>query len=99
MNSEASTEVRHRHGTTTAYQKDVCRCNLCREANRLYMQKYRRARGVKPNPDGWGEQVRRHGTRSRYNHGCRCAECRTANAAYAAVRAHLAKASTDVGGE
>lgn len=57
------------HGLRSSY--NVCRCPDCCEANRLYLQDYRkRVRGTEP-PE--------HGTRAGYVvYGCPCDDCRTA---------------------
>lgn len=70
------------HGSRTSYTAG-CRCAPCTEANRVYIERWRRRRGV--------EQLQRgtfapHGTRSRYTRGCRCDECTEANTTYERAR-------------
>lgn len=62
-----------RHGTPNGYGNHHCRCERCREANRLQHAEYmRRVRA-----DG---RIRgRHGTDLAYDSGCRCEECRLAH--------------------
>jgi hypothetical protein len=66
-----------RHGTRSTYTNNVCRCDLCRVANRDYMRRLRdnlKARTV-DGDEPW------HGTFSGYaNWGCRCDLCKAANA-------------------
>lgn len=38
------------HGTGTAYQRDKCRCDFCREANRLYMRAWKERQGLPVGP-------------------------------------------------
>lgn len=76
-----------RHGTTNGYGNLGCRCEACREANRVnhaaYMAKVR-ATGELSNKDA------KHGTSYRYDVGCRCDECREAhNAKSRATKARL----------
>ena len=71
----ASTGRRAEHGSRSRYTTG-CRCAACREANRAYVEQWRRATGVQPLRTG---PQTGHGTPSRYYHwGCRCAECRAA---------------------
>lgn len=63
------------HGKENTYARHGCRCDECREANRL-AQRRKRARD-KPTP----EHV--HGTKSGYSYyRCRCVECLRAWKAY-----------------
>lgn len=53
-------------------------CDVCRSEWAAAAEAYRRRKGVKKRtPPG-------HGTRSRYNQGCRCEPCREANRVYRA---------------
>lgn len=64
-----------RHGTTNGYGNLGCRCDACREANRLSHAAYvRRARETR---ELTGPDVK-HGTSYRYGMGCRCEECHEA---------------------
>jgi hypothetical protein len=59
-----------RHGTANGYANLNCRCDRCKEANRIthaaYMQRVRAD----------GRIVGKHGTDLAYDSGCRCDECR-----------------------
>lgn len=78
------------HGTISRYNSG-CRCDECRRANREYGREYYRKR---KQADREADLAKRracremypcrspHGTRSRYNSGCRCDECRRANREY-----------------
>lgn len=62
------------HGSYSTYQNWRCRCDACREANRLYHIRARERRKAKPRSEV------PHGTPGGYtNWGCRCAFCRLAN--------------------
>lgn len=64
------------HGTSTAYNRDKCRCDACKAAKALSRKgvgRVRRANG-EPAP---------HGTTTNYSRGCRCRPCRDAVAAHA----------------
>ncbi|BBY59167.1 hypothetical protein [Mycolicibacterium sarraceniae] len=62
-----------RHGTSNGYGNHFCRCDLCREANRIshaaYMKRIRDE----------GRLVGKHGTDLAYDSGCRCDECSEAH--------------------
>jgi hypothetical protein len=62
-----------RHGTPNGYGNHGCRCDRCREANRvqhrLYMAQVRAE----------GRALGRHGSELRYDTGCRCDQCREAH--------------------
>ncbi|MEU0427876.1 hypothetical protein ABZ235_30580 [Streptomyces canus] len=65
------------HGDRRRYQRG-CRCDECREANRLYKASWRAKRRSDPSLLGRAT----HGKASTYRqYGCRCDECRTANSA------------------
>ncbi len=68
------------------YKSGDCRCRRCTDEWNALMAGYRRRRGQKPRPEGWGDLSKNHGTRSRYNSGCRCEPCRQANRDYARRR-------------
>lgn len=62
-------------GAGTKYAHEGCRCDLCREANRLRVQRRRRER--KPE-----DYKGKHGTASVYgNWNCRCEPCSEAHKA------------------
>lgn len=64
------------HGSYNGYSHYGCRCDLCREANRLHGINYR-ASATKEIPE------EAHGTDYGYSHyGCRCSRCRQARADY-----------------
>jgi hypothetical protein len=64
------------------------RCRACADARRAAKKKPTAARV--PRPDGLpSEEAFAHGARARYVIGCRCDECRAANAAYQRGRAKL----------
>lgn len=59
------------HGTVNTYQRHLCRCEACCEAQAAYKRSYRGRCGA------------RHGTRTRYVYGpCRCDKCREAYSEY-----------------
>ncbi|KWX25625.1 hypothetical protein AFM11_05190 [Mycolicibacterium wolinskyi] len=62
-----------RHGTTNGYGNLYCRCDRCREANRLSHSAY-----MKRLRDD-GRIVGKHGTDLAYDSGCRCDTCREAH--------------------
>lgn len=59
-----------RHGTSNGYGNHYCRCDRCKEANRVahaaYMDRVRAE----------GRIIGKHGTDLAYDSGCRCDECR-----------------------
>lgn len=62
-----------RHGTANGYGNLRCRCDRCREANRVAQAEYMkrvRAEGRIPG---------KHGTNTAYARGCRCDLCREAH--------------------
>lgn len=71
-----------RHGSANGYGNHGCRCDACREANRLnhaaYMARVR-ATGQLASGDV------SHGTSYRYDVGCRCDACREAHNAKSRV--------------
>lgn len=67
------------HGERRTYNAG-CRCEDCREANRIYV----RGRYLLGYPNG--SRKRKHGTRTMYNAGCRCALCKAANTRAARAR-------------
>lgn len=63
------------HGLPNTY-KSGCRCNPCREANRIYQAAATARRAADP----IAADLAGHGKRSTYaNYRCRCDECRAAN--------------------
>lgn len=81
-----------RHGTKNGYGNIGCRCALCREANRISLEAWRRRNGVRPIREVLDERIAEadardnHGTETRYKHGCRCETCRLAQNAVRSVR-------------
>ena len=76
-----------RHGTSTGWMRKKCRCPECVTARRAWYDarnakrraEYQHVRGPR-SPYG---RPSTHGEKLHYTRGCRCAECRAANAAYA----------------
>ena len=67
------------HGTKNGYAYHKCRCDLCKEANRVYGRAY--AEKVMSQPITGDESW--HGTTNGYNsRGCRCDLCKDARTAY-----------------
>lgn len=71
------TNLEGRHGHANTY-KNGCRCDACREANRVYQASANSRRAADPSlADRAG-----HGRASTYiNYRCRCTPCRDAAAA------------------
>lgn len=68
-----------RHGTRNGYINVGCRCGPCTLANSQAIFEWRRRTGrTKPRL----ARGRTHGIRSTYTKGCRCDECRRAEADY-----------------
>ncbi|RSS92501.1 hypothetical protein EF919_18385 [Streptomyces sp. WAC02707] len=69
------TSRKTRHGHVNAY-KSGCRCDACREANRVYQAASNKRRAADPAlADRAG-----HGRASTYiNYACRCDACKAAN--------------------
>lgn len=62
-----------RHGTTNGYTNYRCRCDRCKDANRLARAGYlKRLRAE-------GRVVGKHGSAFAYDAGCRCDACREAH--------------------
>lgn len=61
------------HGTIHGYQNKQCRCNECKEAQRVYKAA---CTGNKP------KEPRRCGSYAMYKSGCRCDDCKRANKDY-----------------
>ncbi len=62
-----------RHGTPNGYGNHYCRCDMCKEANRVSHAAYmKRVRAE-------GRIVGNHGTDLAYDSGCRCDPCREAH--------------------
>lgn len=62
-----------RHGTANGYGNLKCRCDRCREANRLAHSAYMERIRVE------GRVLGRHGTALSYDSGCRCQSCKAAH--------------------
>ncbi len=72
----------HGHGTPYRYLKG-CRCDDCRNANRIYQAELR----AKWQQDPASADRAGHGKAATYrNHGCRCVSCTVANSADCAER-------------
>lgn len=93
------------HGTLSGYRVAGCRCDLCREANRLARRNDREARyaeRIKVGDRWFHPKVGlRHGTLWAYkDHGCRCDPCaeqaKQANAANNSKAKAKAKLATRV---
>jgi hypothetical protein len=65
-----------RHGSLIAYLNKRCRCTICKEGNNKRSKEYRQRR----KPKLQEKQQVICGTRNEYLRGCRCAECRKAQA-------------------
>lgn len=82
-----------RHGTSAGYTYG-CRCDECRRARNEQKADWRRRNFRKAQAHSAktrtahqrGTANAAHGTRSRYNMGCRCDDCRAASTAYARRR-------------
>ncbi len=66
------------HGTLSSVR--YCNCDLCRGAKQRYNTEYSRMHGKKI------REKARCGTRAAYLRGCKCAQCRAANAEYTRTR-------------
>ena len=67
-----------RHGTTSRYVHQKCRCPDCLAAWSEYQARWRRGNTTRPIP-----AYVSHGTMNAYNnYGCRCDQCRAAIRAY-----------------
>jgi hypothetical protein len=71
-----------RHGTVNGYNNHRCRCDRCREAQRIYINDYNHRTGRhRPRVQYLAEDFPiQHGTETGYNR-CRCDECKAAAAA------------------
>lgn len=80
------------HGTASRYRKHKCRCEDCREAQRVVVAEYRlRKAGLGGEVPPKRQRIAKHGTRSGYKKctdgtdGGKCEPCRTANREYQRV--------------
>lgn len=64
------------HGTYSRYNHWKCRCEDCRGANRI------RKRIERTGDPTRGLKAAQHGSRRKYNTGCRCALCKEASRVY-----------------
>ena len=71
-----------KHGTTYAWQKKKCRCEECFPLWRKWQDQRNERRRSKSTSRGPYNQPAEHGTYKRYKRGCKCPECRRANAEY-----------------
>lgn len=71
------------HGTRSRYNKG-CRCATCTRANRDYLERWRRAKGMKPQKYGLTHGI------SCYSRGCRCEVGRAATSEYRRAQARRA---------
>lgn len=67
------------HGTIYGWMKANCSCNECENAKKLWHEKRNKQRRV-GNGRGPYQKDPAHRTTKKYSRGCRCAECRAANA-------------------
>lgn len=84
------------HGKYSTYTNQRCRCDECREAARVRMGSYRKARfATRVMVNGRlvapGLPKESHGKEGTYtNHGCRCQPCTTAQREAARARCYRA---------
>lgn len=72
-----------RHGTLYGWMKKRCRCGSCEKARRDFNQARNTTRRGQNGSRGEYGRPSTHGEQLHYRRGCRCAECRAANTAYA----------------
>lgn len=65
------------HGTASRYRSRKCRCDECREAQKIALRIYRTGDPTR------GARTAQHGTRYLYTRGCRCEPCIEAARAWA----------------
>jgi len=72
------------HGTLYAWMKKKCRCDECAPMWRAWQDERNARRRSRPGPSSRGPYGRpaAHGEVVSYKRGCRCDECRAANATY-----------------
>lgn len=70
------------HGSSYAWMKLKCKCDLCDEARNRFNQARRQSRRVEGGRGPYNQPVD-HGTKRMYSRGCKCDLCRAANAAHA----------------
>jgi hypothetical protein len=73
------------HGDRQKYLKEKCHCPECTEAQRQYMEDYRRSKeGIEAFFKTRPRKQAEHGTRTMYQrYKCQCDDCVEANRAYA----------------
>lgn len=73
------------HGTIYAWMKARCRCDPCQSAKRTWYDARNEKRRSESNASPRKKYGRpaEHGEILSYRRGCRCTDCRAANAAYA----------------
>jgi len=95
--TQASITLRVGHGHYSFYTNHNCRCSLCRDAYRLYRQRYRQPAVQQcgcGNPT-CSRKTRRevvHGLSCYFRHKCRCATCRAGMREYQQQRRAWIKA-------
>ena len=67
------------HGTRSSYVENKCRCDECRDANRVYQNQRDRQRYAYTQEHGLPDDVE-HGASAYVNWGCRCEICTKAHA-------------------
>lgn len=77
------------HGTMYGWMKKRCNCSECSVARNAYNVSRIEQRSVASHSKRGPYNLQaEHGTRRCYSRGCRCAECRSANAAAERARTH-----------
>lgn len=71
------------HGTIYSWMKRKCDCEICEIAKREWYDKRNAKRRAAGGPRGPYNQPAEHGTYKRYTRGCKCTDCRQANANHA----------------
>jgi len=73
------------HGTPTGWMRSRCKCDECSAARRAWNEARNAERRAQSGGRGRGAYGRpaEHGEILSYRRGCKCTECRSANASYA----------------
>jgi hypothetical protein len=74
------------HGTTYAWMRKKCTCDTCALAKRKWNDQRNANRRSTTGSRGPYEKNPDHGTTKRYYRGCRCQDCRAANAKRERIR-------------